>query len=515
MTSHYLAGIDIGTTGAKTAIFDLQGKMIASGYREYTCQYPHPNWVEQDAELLVAQAIESAREAVSRSGIDAGEIGAIGLSTQRCCSIFVDGQGKLLRPMISWQDNRTEAEVADMRAKISDQEYYQLTGTPMGTTWILSKILWVRKNEPEVWSRLDKVVQLQDFVLKALGAEDYFLDIPDAAFYGIWDTDRSCWHSGLMEKFDICADLLPKPTPSGMQVGVISDAIAERTGFKKGTPLCVGAGDQNSAVVGAGIVCDGRLSVSIGTGGIAIAHLDKPFRDPQEMSMITNHAIPGKWQMEGLQAGAAGVFRWFRDELGGMEKVQAAAQGSDVYSLLDEEIAATPPGAKGLVFLPYMASANAPRWDPQARGTLIGLTFAHDRACVARAFLEGITLEMKDIVTSMLQSGIKIDTVHIMGGATKSPLWNQMQADMYNLPVSTLRVTDAAVLGAALLAGVGFGVFRDVRDGVSQMVAVNKTFYPEPKNARVYNDLYGIYVDAYEGLTARKVYHSLAVMQAA
>ena len=370
MANKYLAGIDIGTTGAKTAIFDLHGTIVSSGYREYTCQYPRPNWVEQDPELLIMKAMESAKEAVSRSGIDPSEIAGVGLSTQRCCSIFVDRQGKLLRPMISWQDNRTTAEVQDIRSKTNDHDYYQITGLPMNTTWILTKILWVRKNEPGLWANTGKVVQLQDFALKALGAEDYFVDIPDTVFFGVWDTDQFSWHGGLMEKFQLARELLPNPTTSGSQVGTITEAASERTGFKKGTPLCVGAGDQNSAVVGAGIVSEGRLSVSIGTGGIAIAYLDRPFRDPQEMSMITNHAIRGKWQMEGYQAGAAGVFRWFRDEIAALEKSQAPSKGKDVYVILDEMIANTPAGAKGLVFLPYLASATAPRWNPQARGTL-------------------------------------------------------------------------------------------------------------------------------------------------
>ena len=513
MANKYLAGIDIGTTGAKTSIIDLKGNLLASGYREYPCFYPKPNWVEQDAQLLVESAVESTKEAISKSNVNPIDIASVAVSTQRTCSIFIDKFGKPLRPMISWQDNRTTEEVEEINAKISPHDYYQITGLPSNTTWILSKILWLRKNEPKTWEKVFKVVQLQDYALKALGAEDYFVDVPDAGLFGIWETNNFKWSEKLTELFDIDKSMLPIPTPSGKKVGVISKEISEKTGFLEGTPVCVGAGDQNSAVIGAGIVYDGYLSVSMGTGGIAIAYLDEQFRDPNEMSMVTNHAIYGKWQLEGYQAGDGAVYRWFRDEIATLEKAYAHEFEKDVYEVLNELIAKTPPGSKGLVFLPYLASATAPRWNPNARGTIVGLTFAHDRGCLARSFIEGITLEMKDIITSMLSSGIKVETVRIMGGPTRSKLWNQIQSDMYNMTVETLKVSDAAVLGAAMLAGVGVGIFKDIREGVSEMVSIDKKYEPIKENAKLYEELYGIYCRIYEGLEEKEVFKLIAKIQ--
>jgi xylulokinase len=229
--------------------------------------------------------------------------------------------------------------------------------------------------------------------------------------------------------------------------------------------------------------------------------------------MVTNHAIHGRWQLEGYQAGAAGVFRWFRDEVATLEKTIADKQGKDVFELINELIEKTPVGAKGLVFLPYLASATAPRWNSSARGTLIGLTFAHDRGCLARAFMEGITMEQKDIIEAMLRTGVEVQAARIMGGATKSELWNQMQADMYNLPVETLKVTDAAVLGAAILAGVGVGVFSSVENGVEQMVSVSKRYMPIAENVQTYNDLYQVYSKAYKGLADSGTYDALVAIQ--
>jgi xylulokinase len=491
----------------------MQGDMVASGYREYTCSYPKANWVEQDPDQLVTSGFESAQSVLEISGINPSQICAVSLSAQRSCTIFVDRNGRAIRPMISWQDARTTAELQDIAEIISPDEFYALTGLPHGATWILSKILWLQKNEPAAWKKVHKVVQLHDYVLKALGADEFYEDIPDTVFFGIWDTDKFSWSERLLHAFNIDQEMLPLPRASGTLVGSIGETASKRTGLLQGTPLCVGAGDQNSAVVGAGIVQSGYLSVSMGTGGIAITYLDKPFRDPSGMSMVTNHAIQGKWQLEGLQAGAAGVFRWFRDEVATLEKEVAREQNRDPYELINELIEKTPVGAKGLLFLPYLASATAPRWNANARGTLTGLTFAHDRGCLARACIEGITLEMKDILTSMLASGIEVETVRIMGGATKSSLWNQIQADMYNRPVQTLKVTDAALLGAAIFAGTGSGCFKDIGEAVRKMVVVDTVCEPVHEHVEIYDELYDIYCSMYEGMEEREIFEKLACVQ--
>jgi len=512
MSRKYLAGIDIGTTGAKTAIFDLEGNIIGSGYREYTCTYPKPNWVEQDVTIVLNATLESAKEAVLNANVEPNQIQSIGLSSQRCCSIFVDENGEPMK-MISWQDNRTTKEVEQISKLISPADFYKKTGLPLNTTWILTKILWVQNNEPSVWNKTKKVLQLQDYVLKSLGAEDYYVDMPDVSLYGLWDTDSFKWDNELLKLFGINDSMLPKPMKSGTKVGTISKKASAKTGFLEGTPICVGAGDQNSASVGAGIIEEGMASISIGTGGMAIAYLDKPYRDPTGNSMVTNHAKYGSWQLEGYQAGAAGVFRWFKDQIAVIESAYADSMSKDPFVLLDEEIASAPIGAKGLVFLPYLASATSPRWNSNARGTLIGLTFSHDRACIARAFMEGITLEQKDIVKTMLNTGVRINKIRAMGGATNSVLWNQMQADMYNMKVETLKVKDAALLGAAIFGGVGVGVFDDIEEGVNKMVQVENAYLPILENVKIYDELYEVYCAAYEGLTEKQAFDKIAALQ--
>lgn len=486
--------------------------MISNSYYEYECIYPKPNWVEQDLNILFSSAMKASKECIEKSGIKNSDIAAVSLSSQRSCTIFLDKDGIEIIPMISWQDGRAVHEVEDMKRIIDSETYYKITGLPLSTTWVLPKILWLQKNEPEKWKRVVKVIQLQDYFLKKLGSEEIITDLPDASMFGLWDTDNLSWSKELLELFKIKSKMLPMPLPSGTYIGKISKKVASLSGFLAGTSICVGAGDQNSAVIGAGVIKDGDISVSIGTGGIAIVCLDKPFRDPDGMNMVTNHAISGKWQMEGLQNGAAGVFRWFRDEIATYEKMEAEKNNEDVYKILDRMIKQIPAGSKGLVMLPYLAGSATPYWNTNARGTIIGLTFAHDRACLARCFIEGITLEMKDIINSFNRSGIKVDNIKMIGGASKSDIWNQIQSDMYKTKSSILKHSDAAIIGAAIFAGVGCKAFESIEKGVEKMVAVDKTYNPG-SDCKIYDDLYKIYCNAYRGLEDNKVFEFLANLQ--
>ena len=328
----YLAGIDIGTTGSKGMIFDLKGNVLGTAYYEYPCTYPKPTWVEQDPDQLVDAAMRAMKDAIAESGIASSDIASVSLSAQRCCGIFLDSDEKLLRPMISWQDNRTPVEVEEIAAKIDPSEYFKKTGYPNSTTWLLSKMMWVQKNEAEIWEKTAHVVQMHDYFLRALGVEDYYVDHNDAGYFGVYDNVSHSWDQELLDMFNIPKHILPIPEASGTLVGKVSEVAAKRCGLAVGTPVSIGAGDQSAGAVGAGIVCKGRLSISMGTAGAVGAYLDKPFRNPESTNMATAHPIAGCWLMEGHQAAAASVYRWFRDELGGLEVLEAEKAGKDFLS---------------------------------------------------------------------------------------------------------------------------------------------------------------------------------------
>ena len=509
----YLAGIDIGTSGAKGMVFDIYGKPLAAASREYPCTYPRPGWVEQDADLVVSSAMEAMAEAVRESGVQPARIASFSLSAQRCCGIFLDERERQVRPMISWQDNRTPVEVAEIASCMEEAEYYRHTGYPNSTTWLLSKILWVRKNEPEVWKKTRRVVQMHDYFVRALGIEEYFVDFNDAGFFGFFDSTAGKWDDEILALFGIPAALLPVTRASASLAGKISVAASRRIGLAEGTPVSIGAGDQSAGAVGAGIVQTGRVSVSMGTAGAVTAFLEAPFRDPAGKTMVTAHPIAGNWLLEGYQAAAASVYRWYKEQIGGLEQQEAERSGGDFYTLMNQKVAAVPAGSRGLLVLPYFASAATPRYNPAARGTIVGLTFSHDRFALARAFMEGITLDMKDMLNSMVRSGVIVSEARILGGPTRSRVWNQIQADVYGVPVTTLEVTDATVLGAAILGGVGAGVFPSIPAGVEAMVRLGERYEPDPRNAETYSKLYDTYCRAYEGLDKGGVFAALAGVQ--
>lgn len=513
MSDKYLVGIDVGTTGTKTIIFNMQGEIVGRGYMEYGCYYPKPNWVEQDVDTLIEAVFTTNRLALQDAGIDPGDVASVAASTQRACCVFVDRHDKPLK-MISWQDNRTTDEVREIDEKLGSDEYYRITGMPNTPTWILPKILYIKNKQPEIWEKTKKHVQLQDVILKALGADDYYSDEAGIALTGFWDTDNFCWSNKIIETFEIEKEKMPIVLPSGTRVGGISREAADRSGFPEGTPISVGIGDQNSAALGAGVVYPGMLSVSLGTGGMAVAFLDKKYRDPKGKTIICNHALHGFWQFEGLQNGAAGVFRWFRDEIAALEKYKAEKNNHNVYSVLNEMIENVPVGSEGLLCMPYLAAAASPRWNLDARGMFAGLTFSHTRAHMARSCMEGIALEQKDIIQSIKDNGIKTEKVRIIGGATNSEIWNQIQADVYDIPTETLKVKDAGSLGAAMCGAVGIGLYNDIREVADVLAKADKRYEPISSNVSIYEDLFDIYRSIYTSFEEKGIYKKIARLQA-
>jgi xylulokinase len=508
----YLIGIDIGTTGAKSMILSLTGDPIASAYREYPCTYPKANHVEQDVGLVVRSSLDAIQETISRSGLDPRQIAAISVSAQRSCGIFLDAHDNLLRPMISWQDTRSTEEATIIAQTLDPDDYYQKTGFPNSATWLLSKMLWVRTHEPQVWEKTRRVVQLHDYFLKALGVEDYLIDPNDAGFFGLYDSANSSWDQHLLDLFSLEARMLPTPVASGTAVGKVSAQAARTCGLAEGTVIAIGAGDQSAGGIGAGVVKTGTMSISMGTAGALLAFLDRPFRDPHARIMVTDHPTHGCYLLEGYQAAAAGVYRWFRDEIAAQVARDAAATGEDYYSIMNEKIRAIPAGSKGLLFLPYFAGAATPRYDPAARGSLIGLTYAHDTYCMARACMEGISMDMKDMIGSLEAAGVIMHNIRILGGPTRSEVWNQIQSDIYGLPVSTLKIPDAPIVGAAILAGCGAGLFSSIEEGAESLVSTHRTYEPQAAAHEQYRRLHELFQQTYEALDRGKVFSTLAAL---
>lgn len=494
-----LAGVDVGTTGVRCMLFDLQGTLVCSAYKEYGSTYLQPGWVEQDYNVMISQTMAVCQQVVDQAGGKSEEIASVGFSSQGLLTIPVDKRGELVRPLISWQDVRSQSDMPDLLRRVSADDYCKITGMPFIANAINAKIYWMRKHEPELYERTDRFVQHQGMILKSFGAEGYFTDLPCMSFYGVWNVHESCWSSQLLDRFEISQEQLDLPTQPGTQVGEIPPSVAEKTGFAVGTPICVGGLDQACSAVGMGSIEPGMAIVNLGTAGTANLVVDKP-TVPHSGLLCHHNAVDGLWTLLGGSLSAASCYRWFRDTIGTLESERAEQQGGNAYQALNDLAAQAPAGSQGLIFLPYLNSAGAPHWNSDARAAFIGLSMTHGRAELTRSVMEGVALDMHNIMMSWSRDATVVDKLRLGGGPTNSPLWNQIQADVYGRAVQLLKVEETSVLGAAILGGVGAGVFSSVAEGVDSMVHVMSEIEPDLANHRIYSEMYNAFTQAYEGL---------------
>lgn len=505
----YVCGIDIGTTGVKVMIFDLEGNVISSDYTEYLCTFPRSGWVEQDGEMTWTKTCETSRRAIEASGLDPKEIVAIGLSTQRCTITPIDADGNALCTSISWQDARSFEEVEDIKRIIGEEEFYKITGMPVGTLLPVTEIMWLKKNQPDIYDRAALFVLDQERILHKLGVDGYYEDWSNGSMYGLMDINKFEWDIELIEKLGIDPSKLPELVPSGKILGKVPADVAFLTGFAEGTLLVSGGGDQQCAGIGAGAIKSGVIEVAMGTSGVTLGYMDKPNMDPTMEMPCSAHTIAGKWESEGLQNAAAASYKWFRNEFAYPEAKIAEETGENIYELINQKIENVDPGCNGLICIPYLAGSAAPHWDPFARGTFIGFTLGHTREDMARAIMEGVTYEAKEIIEKMISNGMEVNEILLNGGGAKGPVWCQIQADMYGKPCTTLDIEEATTLGAAILAALGAGLFESVEEAVDKMLRRKEVYNPNMKNHEIYNKYFEIYKDAYKALSGAKIYERL------
>jgi xylulokinase len=505
----YLLGIDEGTTGCRAAIFDIQGNLVASDYREYPCYYPQPGWVEQIPEDITPALYASVKAAIVNGNVHAADIVALGLSTQSCVVGPLDKDGKLLRPFIGWQDLRGSDYIERLtKERIPADEYYAISGAPMNAIFGITKLAWFRDHEPELYEKTAVLSDHQAYFLRAFGVDSgYWADLSSASRSGLLDVNNHQWSERIFKALEMDVAKFPKIVLDNPVVGTVPKAVGEATGLKEGTPIVVAAHDQNCSTFGCGLVEAGTASLVLGTWGSLYVGLDQPIRDPNGVLIVKGNVGPKNWTIEGAASAAASSYRWFRDTFCGLEVAAAKLLGKDPYDLVDDQIATVPPGARGLTFLPFLQGASAgPRANPFARGVLSGVTLASTKSDVARAVMEGITLEMRDIVEAQRRAGVALSSIHLTGGGTKSPMWNQMQADMYKVPVQVLQTSETGALGAAMYAGVGAGVYTSYKEAADTAVHIKETYEPDPKTFAAYDDAYENFANVYTALHEGQVF---------
>ena len=493
-------GIDIGTSGTKTIAVDETGAILASASAEYPCDYPKPGWAEQDPDLWWSAVVATVRQVLDGDAVHAEDVQGVGLSGQMHGSVFLDGNGHIVRKALLWNDQRTAAQCDEIEERAGGRAaLVDLVANRALTGFTAPKILWLRDHEPEKFAEVKQVLLPKDYIRYRLSGT-YATEVSDASGTLLLDVKNRRWSRELLDKLDLDPTLLPPCSESpevSSQVGAIG---AEATGLLAGTPIVGGGGDQPAGAVGNGIVRAGIVSAMMGTSGVVFAHLEEPGLDPEGRLQRFCHAVPGAYCAFGVVLSAGGSFRWVRDEIGDVEVEAAPARKVDPYDLLCLEAAEVGPGSEGLIFLPYLTGERAPHFDPQARGGWIGLTVRHNREHLIRSVLEGVTFGMKDCLELIRGSGVEPTEVRLSGGGARSALWRQIQADVYGAEVCTIHTAEGPALGAAILAHVGTGTYASVPEACDAIVQVDRRTQPDPKAAAIYERSYPIYKELYQNL---------------
>ena len=492
-------GIDIGTSGAKAIVCDGDGRIVATALAEYPIYSPQPLWSEQNPSDWWHGAQTAIREVAK--AVDASQISGIGLTGQMHGSVFLDAQQQVIRPALLWNDQRTAAECAEITERVGAARLIEIAGNPALTGFQAPKIVWLRNHEPANYARLAHVLLPKDYI-RLLMSGVAAADVADGAGTLLVDLRSRDYSGEILQKLDIKRDWLPTLYEGPTVTGHLKADVAAALGLKAGLPIIAGGGDNSAAAIGTGIVKAGAVSSSIGTSGVVFAHSDTIALDPHGRLHTFCHSVPGAWHMMAVTLSAGGAFGWLRNTL---RQTGAAALS---YDDLTKAAADVPAGAEGLIFLPYLSGERTPHLDPLARGAFVGLTTRHGIGHMARAVMEGVTFSLRDGIEIMRQLGVPTSDVRATGGGGKSALWRQMQADIYNAPVSTLAAEEGPAYGAALLAGVGTGHFADVNDAVNRCVRVVATTQPNADAVTKYDQVYAIYRRMYGHL--RDDMHALA-----
>jgi len=508
----YLFAYDLGTTGVKAGILSPDGQLLGTTYREYRVVYPGPQWVEQSVDEMWQAQCEATRELFDRVGIEPTEIAAVAVSSQRATFVPVDEQGWPVMNFIGWQDKRSIAQCEEMRRLIAPERYYQIAGLPIEPTAAVSKILWLKEKAPEVFDNAHQFASTQNVHLRQLGIKDAPCDLPDAAYMGLLDVDQLVWSRELLEALGIPEEKMPALAPTCQIVGEVSREAAEATRLATGTPVVTAGGDLQVAGLGLGIAEPGKVSVGIGTGGGVLIYLDRPLRHPEIALNCLPHAVPGSWEMEGICLASGATYKWYRDVLGKQEEITASDKGLDAYEILNAEASQVQPGTNSVIVMPSFVGAGAPNWYPKARGVILGLTLDTDKKMLTRAMLEGICLEIRWILGSAGSLGMPIEEIRIWGGGAKSSLWNQIAADVYGIPAARTEISEGGLVGAAICAGVGAGIFKDAREGARALVRIAERYEPNPATLARYDEMFDIYKTAYRALVEAGVFERISTL---
>jgi len=488
----YLLGIDIGTSGTKGVLIDREGKIYARAGREYSIDIPQPGWAEQDPKMWWEVTIQIIREVVKESKINPQQIRGIGLSGQMHGTVFLDKDLQPFRPAIIWADQRSSSQCEFIYQKIGKEQLAELTGSPVATGFMCSTLLWMKENQPEEFNQIYKVILAKDYIRYRL-VGNLGVEVTDASSTLLLDIKKRCWSEELLDVLDLPLKILPGEIHESQEVaGYLLTEVAKDTGLLEGIPVVYGGGDQSMQAVGNGVIRPGILSSTIGTGGQLFITVDKFTYDPKLRIHTFCHAIPNSYYLLGAILSAGLSLKWLKENI---------LCAPDSYRIFDGEVKKIGAVSEGIIFLPYLLGERSPYMNPQAKGVFFGLSLKHHRAHLIKAVMEGVVFALKDSLEVFEELGIKIEQIIASGGGAKSRVWRQMQADIFNKEISMTQSVEQAAMGAAILAGVGAGIYKNTEEGCKKTVKLKEEkIKPIPENIDIYNQQFKIYQYLYQDL---------------
>ena len=497
MTQKYLLALDVGTSACKITLFDFQGKVKGNYLGEYQTYYPADNHVEQNPEdwwKVICQGIADIKD---QTGINPKEIAAIGVDGTSWACIPIDKENKPLRPAMLWLDRRAGIQAEWMKKTVGEERLINTNGNPVDPAYITPKILWIKENEPDIYNTTAKFLQSNAYiVLKLTGnhSQDY------SQGYGLhfFDIKNGKWDQTIANQLGISLDLMAPIYHCHDIVGTVTDKAAHQTGLIEGIPVVAGGLDAACCTLGAGVIEPGQTQEQGGQAGGMSIQLDQPLIHPK--LILGYHAIPGQWLLQGGTVGGGGTLRWFRDELGNYEVQQGEEEGLSSYEIMSREAGEVSAGSNGLIFLPYMAGERSPIWNTNARGVLFGLSYNKNRAQIIRSIMEGVAYSLLHNLKTAEEVEAYVSELRSVGGSANSRVWTQLKADITGKEILVPYSDHATTLGAAILAGVGVGVYNDFAEAVDKTVKVQRKHQPNQVKHKKYQEYFDLYLELYDKL---------------
>ena len=497
MSKAYLLGIDIGTSACKVAVFDREGHVVAAASGDYPVYYPREGWAEQNPEEWWNAVCHAIRKVLENGQITPEMIAGVGIDGQSWSAIAIDKDGQVLTNTPIWMDTRAQSICDRLNSEIGADEIFALAGNSLQPSYTTAKILWYQENLPDIYKKIDKILQSNSYIAyKLTGAVTQ--DVSQGYGLHCFDMRNGSWNEEMCTKLGIPMEFLPDIVSCDHVVGTVTEKAAGECGLAEGTPVVAGGLDAACGTLGAGVIHPGETQEQGGqAGGMSIC-MDTYKADPR--LILGFHVVHGQWLLQGGTTGGGGVMRWFEREFAGYEREMQKQNGKSSLVQLNEIANEAAPGSDGVVFLPYMAGERSPIWNPDAKGVFYGLDFSKTKGHMVRACMEGVAFSLRHNLEVAEEAGADAQVLRAMGGSANSLLWTQIKSDITGKPILVPSSDTATTLGAAILAGVGVGFYKDYEEAVSITVKTTREHQPNPENKAVYDRNYQTYLKLYDSL---------------